>query len=168
MKIRPPSLAELPVLMEIEREAGHCFSGIGMPEIAADDPLPVAVLDSYRLAGMAWVAAESSDSPVAYLIADLIDGNLHIEQVSVRPSHAGQRIGGSLLEHAAQHAVSQGLAALTLTTFADVPWNAPYYERCGFYVLDDDLLPPGLRVVRQREAEHGLDRWPRVCMRRDL
>jgi hypothetical protein len=49
-----------------------------------------------------------------------------------------------------------------------VPLNAPYYARCGFRVLDEAELTPGLRAIRHREAELGLDRWPRVCMRRDL
>jgi hypothetical protein len=57
---------------------------------------------------------------------------------------------------------------LTLTTFAEVPWNAPYYLRCGFRRLGVRELTPGLRAIREREAAHGLDRWPRVCMRRDL
>jgi hypothetical protein len=53
---------------------------------------------------------------------------------------------------------------MVLTTFAQVPWNAPSYIRCGFLVLDDTELAAGLRAIRQREAELGLDRWPRVRM----
>jgi hypothetical protein len=49
-----------------------------------------------------------------------------------------------------------------------VPWNAPYYARLGFRILDDAEVTPGLRAIRQREAEICLDRWPRVCMRRDV
>jgi hypothetical protein len=49
-----------------------------------------------------------------------------------------------------------------------VPWNAPYYRRCGFRVLTDGELTLGLQAIRQQEAALGLDRWPRVCMRRDL
>jgi hypothetical protein len=55
-----------------------------------------------------------------------------------------------------------------LTTFAHVPWNAPYYVRCGFRVLDDAEITQGLQAIREREAAMGVDRWPRVCMRRDL
>jgi hypothetical protein len=57
---------------------------------------------------------------------------------------------------------------VTLTTFRDVPWNAPYYQRCGFRILDDGEITPQLQVVRREEARRGLDRWPRVCMRKDL
>ena len=44
----------------------------------------------------------------------------------------------------------------------------PAYARCEFRVLDDSELSPGMRAVRDREIAHGLYRWPRVCMRRDL
>jgi hypothetical protein len=79
-----------------------------------------------------------------------------------------QEIEQALLEHAAGRAATGDIGALTLTTFAQVPWNAPYYARCGFRVLDEAELTPGLRAIRHREAGLGLDRWPRVCMRRDL
>ena len=41
----------------IERAAGRLFIEVGMPEIAADEPLPLAVLEGYRAAGRAWVVA---------------------------------------------------------------------------------------------------------------
>ena len=166
MRVRAVRPAELPVLRDIERAAGESFRAIGMPEIADDEPLPLDVLADYLHNGRAWVADDDGDTPVAYLIADVVDGNLHVEQVSVHPHWGRRGIGRLLLDHLAEHAAATGVPALTLTTFADVPWNAPYYVRCGFRVLDDADLTPGLRAVREREAGHGLDRWPRVCMRR--
>jgi hypothetical protein len=35
------------------------------------------------------------------------------------------------------------------------------------YLLAEPELTGGLRRIRRREAEHGLDRWPRVVMRRE-
>ncbi|MBT2406155.1 MULTISPECIES: GNAT family N-acetyltransferase [unclassified Streptomyces] len=168
MRIRAVRLDELPLLQDIERAAGLCFRDIGMPEIADDEPLPLDELARYRQAGLAWVAVDEADAPVAYLIAEHVDGNLHVEQVSVHPDSARRRIGRLLLDHLAARAVTEAVPALTLTTFADVPWNAPYYARCGFDPLDESTLGPGLRDIREREAAHGLDRWPRVCMRRVL
>ncbi|MEV7128203.1 GNAT family N-acetyltransferase [Streptomyces sp. NPDC093260] len=168
MDIRPPRVSELPLLQDIERAAGRRYHDIGMPEIAEDEPLPLDELARYRRDGAAWVAVDAADVPVAYLIADRVDGNFHVEQVSVHPGSARRGVGRALLEHLAGHARSRQAPALTLTTFADVPWNASYYTRCGFRVLSEDALTPGLREIRQREAAHGLDRWPRVCMRRDL
>jgi GNAT superfamily N-acetyltransferase len=160
MQIRAVGLDELPLLQDIERVAGRCFRDIGMPEIADDEPLPLGELARYHRAGLAWVAANDADTPVAYLIADRVDGNLHVEQVSVHPASARRGIGRSLLDHLADRATSEGAPALTLTTFTEVPWNAPYYARCGFRLLPDSEITPGLRQIRQREAAPGLDRWP--------
>ncbi|MFI8100897.1 GNAT family N-acetyltransferase [Streptomyces sp. NPDC086023] len=168
MSIREARTGELPLLQDIERAAGRCFRDVGMPEIADDEPLPLTELARYRRAGLAWVAVDGAGVPVAYLIADRLDGNLHVEQVSVHPDSARRGIGRSLLDHLAGRAAADGVPALTLTTFADVPWNAPYYARCGFRPVDDAALGPGQRDVLAREAEHGLDRWPRVFMQRDV
>jgi GNAT superfamily N-acetyltransferase len=168
MRIRAVRTSELPVLQAIERAAAQPFVDIGMVEIAQYQPYPLPVLAASEQAGLLWVTADESDEPVAYLMASVVDDCLHIDQVSVHPDSAHRRLGRGLLEHAASRAAADDLAALTLTTFASVPWNAPYYRRCGFRVLDDAELTPGLLAVRQHEAELGLDRWPRVCMRRDL
>jgi predicted N-acetyltransferase YhbS len=84
--------------------------------------------------------------------------------VSVHPDRAGQGIGRRLIDHVGAWAGTP----LTLTTFAEVPWNAPYYERLGFRRLRDEELTPAMRAIRAEEAAHGLDRWPRVVMRREL
>ncbi|MER6145991.1 GNAT family N-acetyltransferase [Streptomyces sparsogenes] len=169
MRIRQSTIEELPVLQDIERAAGLCFRDIGMDEIADDEPLSLEELAGYQRAGRAWVAVNGEDRAVAYLITDPVDGNMHIEQVSVHPDSARRGLGRALIEHAAGRAAAEGAGALTLTTFVDVAWNAPYYAaRCGFRTLGEDELTPGLREIRRHEAAHGLDRWPRVCMRRDV
>jgi ribosomal protein S18 acetylase RimI-like enzyme len=167
MDIREATPGELPELRDIERAAGRCFLDLGMPEIAFDEPLSVEELGHHQREGLIWVAVDGGEI-MAYLVAALVDGNAHVEQVSVHPDHARRRIGRSLIDHLAAVAVARGLPALTLTTFRDVAWNGPYYERCGFRVLDDSELGPGLRAVRRIEAERGLDRWPRASMRKDL
>lgn len=139
-----------------------------MAPVADDEPPPLDELDRYRRSGRAWVATDPADAPIGYLIADAVDGNLHVEQVSVHPRWARRGVGRRLLDHLAERGAAAAVPALTLTTFADVPWNAPYYVRCGFRILDEEEVTPGLRAIRRREAAHGLDRWPRVCMRRDL
>ncbi|MEU6443035.1 GNAT family N-acetyltransferase [Streptomyces sp. NPDC047046] len=168
MTIRAASPADLPRLQEIERAAGEPFRALGMPGIADDEPPPLATLEHHRRAGLAWVYALPDDTPVAYLIADRIDGSLHIEQVSVHPSHARQGLGRLLIDHAAHHARTEDTPALTLTTFTEVPWNAPYYTRLGFTPIPEPHLTPALREIRAREAAAGLDRWPRVAMRRGV
>ena len=159
---------EIARLREIEVEAGRLFRTVDMAEIAADEALPSAELLTYQRDGRAWVPTDDAGTPVAYLIAAWVDGVVHIEQVSVEPAHAGRGIGAALIEHVAAWARAHGSPALSLTTFAEVPWNAPYYERLGFRRLPEAGLTPGLRRIRAEEAAHGLDRWPRLAMRCDL
>ncbi|MFD7295369.1 GNAT family N-acetyltransferase [Streptomyces sp. NPDC059897] len=167
MIIRSAEPADLPRLQAIETAAGEIFRTLGMAAVADDAPPTIAELDRYRRAGHAWVAAEDSGTVVAYLLAEVVDGAFHIEQVTVHPDAARRGVGQTLIARAADCARGQGLTGLTLTTFADVPWNAPYYERLGFRRLTAAELTPGLRAIRAAEAEHGLDRWTRVCMRRE-
>lgn len=167
-RIRPAGPEELEALRDIERAAGECFRAIGMPEIADDEPPSTDLLAAHQRRGEAWVAVDESDRPVAYLISTVVDGCLHVDQVSVHPDHAGHGIGRLLIEQAAARATGAGLDGLTLTTFAEVAWNAPYYRRCGFRILADADVTPGLASIRQVETASGLDRWPRVCMRRDI
>jgi ribosomal protein S18 acetylase RimI-like enzyme len=172
MRIRSARRSDLPLLQDIERAAGEPFRALGMAFVADDDPPPLDLLESYRLAGRCWVATDplsaTGDRPLGYVLADPVDDALHIEQVSVDPSAARRRIGRDLIAHLAARASARGMAALTLTTFTDVPWNAPYYRRIGFRILTEGELTDGLRAIRAEEAQHGLDRWPRVCMRREL
>ncbi|MFG2844060.1 GNAT family N-acetyltransferase [Kitasatospora sp. NPDC048296] len=167
MRIRAVTEDELPLLSELERAAGAPFAAIGMPEVAEDEPPAPEELAYYLEHGVALVAQAPDGTIAGYLLAEPVDGALHIEQVSVHPDHARRGIGRALIDHLAGHEGADA-PALTLTTFADVPWNAPYYARCGFRPLADAELTPGLREIRRKEAEHGLDRWPRLCMRRDL
>lgn len=91
---------------------------------------------------------------------------MHIEQVSVHPEHQGRGIGRQLIEYVDRWAAGQGISALTLSTFRNVPWNGPYYARLGFSELVGDELTPGLAEIQAAETALGLDPAERVFMRR--
>jgi len=152
-------------LQAIQLAAGNAFRDIGMPAAADTFPLPAESLSGYRRAGRAWVAADEHDEPVGFVVADVVDGCAHIEQVSVHPAHAGQRIGAMLLDYVADWAAEQDMPAMTLITFRGVPWNAPYYERLGFRELTEAEVTPGLAA---RSADQGGNSAARVCMLREL
>lgn len=46
-RIRPPRRDELELLRSLERDAARAFAAIGMADIAADEPLPVAELEAF-------------------------------------------------------------------------------------------------------------------------
>ena len=155
-----------PVLREIERLAGEAFRHVGLDSIADDEPASLEVLAAYATAGWAWTACDADGTPVGYLLVDLVDDAVHIEQISVRPDHQGVGVGRALIETARRWSQARGSPALTLTTFAQVPWNAPLYEHLGFRVLSEHEIGPGLRALRDAETARGLDPTIRVCMMR--
>ena len=163
--VRPARGDDLPVLRVVERAAGALFRRVRMDAIADDEPLPIRALAAYQRDGRAWVVADEGDAPVGYLLLDVVDGCAHVEQLTVDPAHGRRGLGRALLDAADEWARGRGLAALTLMTFADVPWNAPYYARLGFAVADEPMTD-GLRRLRDHEATTVLACWPRVAMRR--
>lgn len=137
-----------------------------MATVADDEPATAEELTGFVADGMAWVETDSSDHPIGYILLERLDGHAHIEQVTVHPAYARRGIGAALIDTAARWAEANGLHSLTLTTFADVPWNAPYYSRLGFRLAPESEWGAGMRRRVAREAEHGLDSWPRVVMTR--
>jgi GNAT superfamily N-acetyltransferase len=145
------------------------FAEIGLPEIAQDEPMSAEALAAYANAGRSWVATGQGDRVVGYVVVDLIDGCAHVEQVTVEPDHQGQGLGRALIDEVDRWAATAGIEAITLTTFADVPWNRPLYEHLGFRVLGEEEVTPGLRARQAAEAAAlGVDPETRVSMRRPV
>lgn len=152
----------------IEAAAGEAFRLVGMAAIADDPPPALDALAVYQQDGRAWVGTDSEDDPIAYILLDVVDRFAHIEQVSVHPRYARRGIGRALIEEAARWAGACGLQGLTLTTFDEVPWNAPYYRRLGFQEVPESQWSERIRQIMQSEREHGLAAWPRVVMKRTV
>lgn len=155
--IRPGLLEDVESLRGIERAAGQRFAEIGMSEIAEDEPIEARRLAGYVAGGRCWVVVDDLGAPVGYVVVDVIDRAAHVEQLSVVPSHQGRGLGATLLDTVEHWARERRLEALTLTTFANVPWNRPWYERLGFHTLEEGDLSAELKSVRTTEAAHGLD-----------
>mgnify|MGYP001049867733 CR=1 FL=1 len=167
VQIRLAGACDLTGLPAMELATGDLFRALGMDAVADDNPPTTEDLARYQRAGRLLVADDGGRGG-GYLLIDVLPGAAHIEQVTVHPNHARRRIGRDLIDAAEHWARRRGLTWLTLTSYRDVPWNAPYYARLGFDVLDQDELSPELRAVRQAEAARGLDAWPRVTMRRQI
>ena len=138
-----------------------------MTDIANDEPFSIEELTEHLHDGTVWVVLEG-DVPVGYALVDVVDGNAHLEQLSVDPRHGRRGYGSQLLAHVCEWALDNGHSAVTLTTFEHVAWNAPYYARHGFEVMSDDEMGPELRRLREEETRHGLDPTIRVVMRKQV
>lgn len=163
--IRPGEPRDIPVMQDIEIAGCQIFADIGMQDVADDGAHETELLAGYIAGGRAWVA-EAGGRVCGYALADEYDGTAHLEQVTIYPDCAGRGIGGTLVDAVADWGRARGSDALTLLTFADVPWNGPYYRRLGFVVVPDEELDPELAALRRHEAELGLDVSIRCAMRR--
>jgi RimJ/RimL family protein N-acetyltransferase/GNAT superfamily N-acetyltransferase len=166
--IRLARQSDAVALQGIEIAAGEVFRDLGMDVIADAEPPSVETIARYVDAASVWVDTDELDEPTAYVMASVVDGTGHIDQVSVHPRYAHRKVGSGLIDAVQSWAADGGLGALTLTTYRDVPWNAPYYERLGFLAMDADELGAGLVSIRRAEHRSGLDLWPRVAMARPV
>ena len=160
---------EVAMLADIERAAGEMFRDVGLDAIADDDEPPAEMYLAAIADGTVWTAELDGAAAGYAWTTDLGEPGSpapHLEQVSVPPEHGGQGIGTALVAETVAWARTIGGHELTLTTFRDVPFNRPWYERRGFVVVPDDRLSTRLRAVRAHEAERGIDVAPRVVMRR--
>ena len=91
--IRPVRPGDLIVIQRIERAAGELFRDVGMADIADHPDPPIELLTEFQRAGRGWVAVDDADRPVAFVLVLLVDGDAHIEQVSVHPAHMRRGVG---------------------------------------------------------------------------
>ena len=156
-------------LPEIERSAGAAFRTWAGLEWIADDA--VQSPDQHRALvahGVALVAEVQAGEIAGFLNGELAPDALHIWQVAVRHDQQGRGIGQRLMEAVQPLALQRGVNSLTLTTFRDVPWNEPYYQRLGFRTLQEGELNQRLKGILAREAQAGLPVEQRCAMRKSL
>ncbi|HEY0168420.1 MAG TPA: GNAT family N-acetyltransferase [Jatrophihabitans sp.] len=111
--------------------------------------------------------AATGQPPIGYIRVEVVDGQAHIEGLSVRPKEMRRGVGAALVNAACEWAAEQGFNQVTLCTFADVPWNGPFYAGLGFTEIP--AATPELQALRRRETRLGLDAMGRRCvMRRPL
>ena len=167
LTIRRATDDDLDGLPTMQVAAGAQFRELGM-HLVADGPAPSR--DAFREAcahGELLVAADDGQV-VGFVRMKVLDGSLHVEQVTVAPEWQGRGIGRALMFAAERTATSRGFKRMTLTTFRDVPFNGPFYQRLGWVPLAAESLTPGLAAERDEEIRAGLDRWPRTAMGKEV
>ncbi|MBB4918184.1 GNAT family N-acetyltransferase [Streptosporangium saharense] len=158
--VRRASAGELPGLAEVEIAADGVFAQVGIVF-----PPGTTMVEEVEDPSRVLVAG---DPPFGFAMVGWVDGQVHLDQLAVHPDHGRRGVGGSLLEAVCAHALAEGASAVTLTTFRDVPWNAPWYARRGFAVLGEEEWGPELAALVAHERELGIELAPRVAMRRLL
>lgn len=152
---------------EIEDSAALLFRGSSQDAIADDASAPVEFYIPFQMDGLVLVADEAG-GPVGFVACQACQDALHIWELAVRRDRQGRGIGRALVAGAVGLARQRGLATVTLSTFREIPWNAPFYARLGFVEVPQGALSPRLAAVCAREADLGLDVANRCAMRLTL
>lgn len=126
---------------------------------ATDWPPPTPPRERASAPGFVLVAehidgAETMPIVIGFVHVLELDGHAHLEQLSVLPAFGRRGIGRRLVEAALTESRHRGHSAVTLRTYADVPWNAPFYASCGFVVSEPHT--PLLRELVSVETDLGL------------
>jgi GNAT superfamily N-acetyltransferase len=95
-------------------------------------PAPSAAARAAACGFTLLAVGDTTDQPVGFAHVVESGALAHLEQLSVLPGFGRLGYGRQLVLAAAHEARLRGYTQLTLRTFADVPWNAPFYRNCGF------------------------------------
>jgi GNAT superfamily N-acetyltransferase len=159
-QIREAEPRDLPLLKPIEAAADQTFVPV-FGELDWDEPST----GEWRARQPGFLlVADDEGTVVGFAHVLRLEGTAHLEQLAVHPGHHRRGHGSRLLHAAVERVRGEGYDALTLSTYAEVPWNAPFYEKHGFTVVDRP--GPLLRSIVEKEERMGLMRYgPRVVMR---
>lgn len=155
-------LAEIP---RIEAAAATVFSEVDLPQslrfkVTEPDDLRDA-LDDERL----WVATTVDERIAGYALADVVDQQAYLAEVDVLPEYFRQGIGTKLVNTVVNWATTQGFESLWLVTFRHLPWNAPFYEKLGFSLVNPAEHGKELASLIEEEGRLGINVSDRVAMR---
>ena len=163
--IRLATFADAALLPDIETSAGESFRSI--PDLAwiADDEVGGPEIYPPRIAeGCLWVAQPGPEGIAGFLSAQRFGSELHIWELAVAQPFQRRGLGRLLLDAAQDRARADRLEALTLTTFRHVAWNAPFYERYGFSLLESTRISARLAETLRLEAQRGLPNRCAMCL----
>jgi GNAT superfamily N-acetyltransferase len=167
MRIRPALLSDINQLIAVEQSAAQAFLQLAeLAWLASADGLDEKAHQAFITANGSWLAEDDQGQVLGFVCLSLEGQALHVHELSVRLQSQGRGIGRQLLDQACAVARRWGARELTLTTFAHVHWNGPFYARYGFEVLAEQELGARLQDILATERAHGLS--GRCAMRLSL
>jgi len=167
-RIRAASAADVATLQAVELDAARVFDVDQATRFCIDLPArDEAEHASARESGLALVGGIDGAS-AGFILSVLKDGHAHLLELAVARPHQGRGLGTRLILAFEAWAVAEGLSEATLTTFRDVTWNAPFYERLQYEAFEPEDDRPELLELIADEKRAGFHLAPRVAMRKCL
>lgn len=151
-------------MQAVETAAATMFADNGLLDGVPDEPADVASLRDAVADARLWVAIVDNAEVVGFALAQWCGDDAHLQELDVLPEWGRRGIGRRLVAAMSAWAAGNERGRVTLTTFAEVPWNAPFYERLGFEVLAPGDWTAALRETWDHERAMGLPMEQRVVM----
>jgi GNAT superfamily N-acetyltransferase len=148
----------------VEMAAATMFDDNGLLDGVPDEPADFALLRDAVADARLWVAITDRSEIVGFALARWCGDDAHLQELDVLPEWGRQGIGRLLVAVVFAWAAGNERERVTLTTFTEVPWNAPFYERLGFVVLAPGDWTDALRETWDHERAMGLPMEQRVVM----
>jgi GNAT superfamily N-acetyltransferase len=165
-QIRKAKNDDIAKLGDIEHAAAQVFTGVGLQWLADGDNVKVDELFDTCNAGTLWVAVGGDDEPMGFLAGHVLEEFLYIAEISVAPNCQRKGLSRALILAAEGFAVEKKLHGLSLTTYTHLSWNAPYYRKLGFVVVESDAVGPRLLEKLAVEIASGHDPSHRCVMQK--
>ena len=124
----------------------------------------LSALRKYLSEELLFVSCDSHNHPVGFVGGYGVDNELHISEVNVAPEWQRNGIGWNLLIRILEEGKKRSYKRVTLTTDRLVPFNAPFYQKLGFSILDEHHLSPRLLNILSDEINSGFHSSRRVAM----
>jgi GNAT superfamily N-acetyltransferase len=167
-RIREALPGDLGVLGDIERIAARQFRAHGIDGDFLDEATSLEDLSAAHADGRLWVAAQGDRCVGFAIAARLDDGESWLHEIDVHPDHGRRGLGRALVETVIAWARRNGSRSLSLSTFRDVAWNAPFYASVGFRELSPERYTDAIRAIVEDEKGRDLPMDRRLVMRLEL
>ena len=168
--VRAATASDITQICNISASATKKFAAIpalsDLSEDREEEPQVQEWLDHGKI-----YLAESAGSSVGFIAAYPVDSAIYIAEIAVEEEFQGKGVGGMLLNAVKQWAWircrDDGFRSgqVSLKTYADVPWNGPWYRKHGFKEVDPAAVGVShVEMAADDKAELERPGFRRCCM----
>lgn len=157
---RPPDIA---LCAAVELSAATSFAGTHMDIPAAHGVSNRDDLAAAAAAGLMWVA-DWQGEVTGFLFGEVTASGLYLREMSVAAPAQRHGLGRALMLAGIAAGRASGVPLVSLTTDRTLVWNAPFYARLGFVIVEGEDVPPDLQARLLSQAAAGFDPAQRCAM----
>lgn len=156
----------IPIITQVEREAVSVYPPGILPHVLQHKMLPYKDLVEGIVNDSLFIALSDNARVQGFILIRHFPGLALLSKVDVRPQTMRRGIGTQLINTALEKLPSWGHSSLWLTTFENLPWTTPFYERFGFHTIPGKDQPELIQKMLIEERDSGLK--DRVAMQFSL